>query len=358
MKLYKSILLLSLLASNYLIAATAQPLSQFLDRRYNQVTQIKTHNSTSTTQKSLLWFIPNLVADQHKCLEQQLIDGIRVFKIPVHPVNQANVIIPWVTHTLQDREIEQFVAQGIAYIPSLLRPLFSGAFQRFVNDALQNNLWKIDFTNLPVQTMLTTLKTFLDSHPNEIITLFLNVFDLKQMHQELQNVFHFTGIDSYMVDQAIDQEWPTIGQLIAANKRLIVFADERINAPGFNYGNDFIYSNDYNYTSVDALNADAGAGALTNQAWQRKVAHEQNPTDPKNPDNTLFGLNHFVTPGLAGTPATAQIANSYDSLMGHVNRCAATLTLNGKKIYPTFLEVKFYDLNFEDQLKVAARLNG
>jgi hypothetical protein len=358
MKRYSIIVILGLLSIDQKAQSTAPLLSNFLDRRYNQITQIKAHNATSTRQKSLFWFIPNLVADQNNGIEQQLADGIRAFKIPVHPVAQNNIIIPWITHTLQDREIDQYVAQGISYIPSFLQSLFAGRFESYVDATLENNLWEIDLTNMPLEAMLVVLKNFLDTHPQEIITLFLNIFDLNQMVQQLPAVFQTTGINTYMFTQPIDQEWPTIRQLITNNQRLIVFGDERIGVSGFNYWNDFIYSNDYNFTTVAALDADAGAGALTNVAWQRKVAHAQNPGDTSNPDNTIFDLNHFVTPLLAGTPDTATIANSYDSLIGHVNRCATTLTITGSPVYPNFLEVVYYDLNFTDQLRVAEQLNG
>jgi len=46
------------------------------DRRYNEIAQINCHNATS--------YAPSLVQDQDRTVGQQLADGIRVFKIPLH----------------------------------------------------------------------------------------------------------------------------------------------------------------------------------------------------------------------------------------------------------------------------------
>ena len=330
----------------------------YLDRKYNQVTQIKIHNATSTTQKKLYWFIPNLVANQNNTLDQQLADGMRAFKVPVHPVAQGAVVVPWATHTLQDREISQYVTEGVAALPLFIRPLFAGSFKNYVNTTLLHNLWKIDLTNQPFQEVLVTLKSFLDAHPNEIITLFLNIFDLPKMSQEFLNVFTATGIDTYLHPQAITQEWPTIRELIARNKRLILFADERIPLPGFNYSSDFLYSNDYMFKTLDQLNADTGAGVFRDSTWQRKIKYIQNPLDLSNPDNTLFDITHIVTPGIAGNAKMAFAANAYDSVMAHIQRSSATLLVTGKTIVPNFIGVDFYDQNMQDLKRVVAQLNG
>lgn len=329
----------------------------YLDRRYNKISHIKVHNATSTTQKTAWWFIPNLVADQNNSVDQQLADGMRAFKIPVHPVTLGNKVYPWITHVLQNREIEQYVAQGINYIPYVLRPFFAGSFENWVVSSLEKNLWQLDLTNEPVHTFLIKLKTFLDKNPHEIITIFLNVFDLNQMQKQLPEVFHTTAIDSYMLVQAIDQEWPTLRQIIASNKRLIVFSDEHISGPGFNYYDDFFYTNDYGFKTLEQLNADTAHSALTNKAWLRKVAAIENPNE-NNPDNTLFDLGHNITPGLASNPTVSYQAHAFNIVIDHVKRCNETLLIKGNSIIPNFISVDFYDQNMNDLKRAVTQLNA
>ena len=75
---------------------------------------------------------------------------------------------------------------------------------------------------------LRTVKTWLDGHANEVVTLLLTNQD-SFSPESFGSVFKKVGLDSYaFVPQSSPKtlpvnQWPTMGELIASGKRLVVF---------------------------------------------------------------------------------------------------------------------------------------
>lgn len=77
----------------------------------------------------------------------------------------------------------------------------------------------------PLEEMLTPVKTFLDSNPNEVVTLLLTNQDGVE-GTAFDAVFKGTGLDQYAYvpeDEMTLDQWPTLGDLIARDKRLVIF---------------------------------------------------------------------------------------------------------------------------------------
>lgn len=79
-----------------------------------------------------------------------------------------------------------------------------------------------------LQNYLSTVKSFLDANPNEVITLLLVNGDF-QSPTLFDTTFKAVGLNTYAfipstspADLTIDQ-WPTLGQMIGAGQRLVVF---------------------------------------------------------------------------------------------------------------------------------------
>lgn len=79
----------------------------------------------------------------------------------------------------------------------------------------------------PLADYLTTVKTFLDSNPNEVVTLLLTNPD-GQSGTAFDAIFQSSGIRNYAFtptgNLTIDT-WPTLGQMISSGQRLVVFMD-------------------------------------------------------------------------------------------------------------------------------------
>lgn len=79
-----------------------------------------------------------------------------------------------------------------------------------------------------LQSYLGTVKSFLDANPNEVVTLLLVNGDF-QSPTLFDTTFQAAGLNTYAFipstspnDLTIDQ-WPTLGQMIGAGQRLVVF---------------------------------------------------------------------------------------------------------------------------------------
>lgn len=79
-----------------------------------------------------------------------------------------------------------------------------------------------------LSSYLSTVKTWLDGNPNEVLTLLLTNGDAIPVSQ-YGTVFAALGLDAYAyapgTTLAMDQ-WPTLQSLIDAGKRLVVFMGE------------------------------------------------------------------------------------------------------------------------------------
>ncbi|KAB8233632.1 uncharacterized protein BDW43DRAFT_310982 [Aspergillus alliaceus] len=81
-----------------------------------------------------------------------------------------------------------------------------------------------------LESFLRTVKTWLDSHPNEVITLLLTNGDSFPASR-FGEVFTSAGIKDYAFVPSSSpgvlpiESWPTLGDLISTGKRLVVFLD-------------------------------------------------------------------------------------------------------------------------------------
>lgn len=310
--------------------------AEFCNRRYNEITQLRVHNATSITKDKLLGILPNFVADQHRDIDEQLFkDGLRVFKLPIH--KKGTEEIAWVTHALSLNEFDRYAQQY-----PFIKPF-------------RNKLYALDASNKSLKDVLSIVKLFLDQHKNEVVTLGLDIQG-NNMGDLIAQAFIEAKIDPYLYGQEPSKPWPTLAELIAMNKRLIVFTSDFLRMPKtkekypafeslFNYGPKFIFENVFSFKSVKALNSETCD----------IVRYKENLSIAKiAPTNKIFDMTHFVTPGAAGDAEMARQVNSYDSVKNHVERC---LKKTGG-LYPNFISVDFYDENFDDLKKIVDEINA
>lgn len=88
--------------------------------------------------------------------------------------------------------------------------------------------WLLDSGTL--QDYLATVKSWLDKHPNEVVSMLLTNYD-RRPPSEFDAVFSSVGLDMSTFVPASSQntlafdEWPTYAELIASSSRLITFLD-------------------------------------------------------------------------------------------------------------------------------------
>ena len=80
-----------------------------------------------------------------------------------------------------------------------------------------------------LQNYLSTVKTWLDNNPNDLVTMLLTNGDNLAM-SKFASVFQAAGIDKYAFTPSSNPlsmgQWPTLGQMIGAGQRLVVFIGE------------------------------------------------------------------------------------------------------------------------------------
>lgn len=338
---------------------------ELCDRPYNRITQLMSHDSNSTRQGltegsiNVLghsfnlaqdFHITNPVADQNKVLADQLHDGVRAFKIPIHPVNDR----PWAVHTLGSQDLDD-VIKGIAdKVPSWVPG--KDKVKNEISDILHKDVWKIDFSNRPFIDVLNTIKKFLDDNKHEVVTLFVNFFDMDtdEWDDKVAQDVKASGLEKYLHVQDVFASWPTLRDMIKNNKRFVLFVDKKMQDQyrknGFNYFFDFAFQSEYNFHTIDDLKKDNCSQAVKNKYHP---AFEN-----MHPGESLFQLQHFVTPVIAGDPDQANKANQYDVLMGRVEKCAKALQYNGKPMYPAYIMVDYYDVRFDDLKRAVDGINS
>ncbi|SPO46976.1 uncharacterized protein PSANT_04662 [Moesziomyces antarcticus] len=201
-----------------------------------------------------------------------------------------------------------------------------------------------------LESYLTKVKTWVDSNPNDVVTLLIVNSD-DQAASSFASAFQSTGLASkaYAPGSAAlaRDAWPSLGSLIDAGKTVVVFMDNSADTSSVPYILPHFqntWENAYDQTAtpfnctVDRINSGSS------------------------PTNLMYLVNHYLDSSfsLFGTtvlvPNTAQIAttNSYSSIMADANNCAA---MHGQG-YPTFVLTDFYDQGNGSVFQAAAAMNG
>lgn len=250
--------------------------------RYDQITWLCTHNAMNSSDDG--WRFPN----QKHTIAMQLDRGVRALMLDV-----------W-------KQDDQIV---LRHGPEMAR--FLG------------------YKNLSIE--LKTVHTFLNHHPESIITLIL---ESKVPAAEVTREFTRAGLDSYCHYQDPALPWPTLGAMRTSGKRLVVFSDRVTKAdtvPNW-YMPVWDHAWETNWeakNTADLLAAKARRGKRSNQ---------------------LFILNHFITTGLPKIEH-AKTANAAPFLQKRVDLAQKTFLRK-----PNFLVLDFYHLG--DGMNTVKKLNA
>lgn len=243
------------------------------DRPLDEVVLAVAHNAMNSADDG--WLIPN----QHLAYEDQVALGVRGFMLDT---------------TVEDGET--LLCHGPCLLGS--EPLVDG---------------------------LTRFTRLLEQYPRDV---FVFVVQDGAGVAETAAAFEAAGL----LDDAIVgvPPWPTLGELIDADTRLLVTHESgRADAPGWyhpTYG--LAWDNDYAAETVDDFDCDVLRGSR---------------------DNDVFLLNHFLTAPVGSASLAAQ-ANTREVLLDHVDRCEAE---TGDRV--SWLAVDFVGVG--DVIEVVAELN-
>ncbi|KAL7545390.1 hypothetical protein ACHAWF_008736, partial [Thalassiosira exigua] len=183
----------------------------------------------------------------------------------------------------------------------------------------------------------TNLVTFLEDNPREVLIL---EFDMQEgSTDDLHVALQYSGLVDrvYRPDsQYYIEEWPTLGELIDSNKRVLLFGsgDGKKSCPAIDCRDGMLYANDHFVSTLtDGSDLD---GCRPSIAGDVNVGY--------------FVVNNYEERRLAlPSPKRARELNSYEALEARFEEC------EGRRS-PSLLAVEFWDEG--DTLEFAQNVNG
>ena len=292
---------------------------ELCDRRYDEVSFPATHNSMAAASEPG-WFF----AEQPDGLVDQLDAGVRGLLIDSWYGRRTNR--PGVVSTVgeaRERAMAEADAEfGTAAVRSALRlkgavglaPV--GPKEAYLCHSL------CEFGSTLWSASLEALRHWLDTPPREVVTL---IVQDEVSPEDTADLIERAGLLPDVYTPSRGEEWPTLGEMIASGKRLVVLMENRGGGaahPWLLQGFDWIQDTPFLFHSPAAL-IDGPNTCAVNRG---------------DADAPLLLVNHWVTDKSAEV-TNAERVNGRDVLGARVAECREQ-----RGTLPNFVAVDFYDL--------------
>jgi len=252
-------------------------------RNFDDVVYPATHNSHANPESGF----NNIAENQLANISTQLERGIRYINMDVYDYNDE----VWVCHGDWDL---------------LIHPCLQSGGER-------------------AQNQLEEVAAFLEDNPYEVVTLaFENYVDANTMYGEFNN----SDLSPYLFSK--QEVWPTLGEMVFANTRLVVMADSE------NQGYDW-WLDEHDETRMTAFSYQSDSEFDCENSRGNGSA-------------SMLQIAHYITDPIS-SEADAQLVNQFASLWRHAQLC-----LEEHGMLPNYILVDYAD--YGDVVLVAAVLNG
>lgn len=239
-----------------------ETLPGYLQANYSDISWLVTHNAMSNRAEG--WWFPN----QSYGITRQLNDGVRGLMLDVHMIDD-----------------QPFLWHGSSMLGKM-----------------------------PLESGLAEINLFLQRRSDAVITLILECY---APATEVQEAFKLSGLWDRVHQQESGSPWPRISDMIARDKRLVLFTDSGGGEwPGYHDVWQFCQETHYSVKQVADF------------SFQRNRGDES---------SSLLILNHFLTRPIAGL-ALAEKANATSVLKPRLEECEKVM-----KRFPNFVAVDFYE---------------
>lgn len=297
---------------------------ELCDRRYDEIAYPATHNSMAAASEG--WFFP----EQPDGIVDQLDHGIRVLLIDSwygQRTDRPGVIATADEH--RAKAIAQAESElGAATVRSALRirDALGLTPQGAVESYLCHGLCELGAT--PWLRSLREVHDWLVAHPDEVVTLFVQD---EVSPDDTVALIERAGLLPYVHEQGGDT-WPTLGEMIASGRRLVVLMENRGGGtahPWLLQGFDEVQDTPFLFRRPGEFSCAPNRGA---------------------PDAPLFLVNHWITDKTAEI-TNAERVNAREVLLPRVEQCRAE-----RGMLPNYVAVDYYDRG--DLMEVVDELNG
>ncbi|KAJ2006008.1 hypothetical protein H4R26_001635 [Coemansia thaxteri] len=308
--------------------------AELCSRPYNSISFACTHNSYSYPPPT-----ESLALNQQRSIQEQLDDGVRAFML--------DVVRPSAAESIWNRLI------------NWTRQVFSPPNASLDSVHLCHQSCSLVDKGRFVDT-LKVFAEFLDKHPSEVVTFIIeNVSGFSA--KDLQPSFAQAGLEKYaftpkpvFAAHAANHsgyQWPTLGQMVSENQRLVVFVDSGEQADVVPYIlSEWEYVVEIPYANINPV--------------KEFPCNQDRPRDGQPRD--LLVLNHFAYNRLtiAGKNIDmplhpSQIKehqyNSVASLQMHLGTCAKTW--GASRVF-NFITLDYYDIGNSSVFQIVNKING
>jgi hypothetical protein len=159
---------------------------------------------------------------------------------------------------------------------------------------------------------LAVVKTFLDAHPNEVLTF---IYENHVRPRDLAADFEAGGLGGSAFTKRRGEPWPTLGQMIDAGTRIVIATESRGAGPEWVHSMwDLGFDTKYGLAELDC---------------------QPNRGSVK---NGLFLLNHWVNALGLPSETNARAVNGFENVYRRASRCARDTTH-----VPNYVAVDFYE---------------
>ena len=301
------------------IACNGYP--ELCGRRVDEVTFAGAHNAMSN-QTIADWMFPHHEAD----IPQQLADGIRALLLDVHRGFPAGSRIKTDMSTEPSAEKIAKAVGKEGYDAALrIRNRLVGV--EHGNPGLYLCHGFCELGAYPLAPLFSQIREFLVSHPDEVLLFIIEDY---ASPAEIAQAFDESRLTEFVYQGPVQPQWPTLRELIASGRRVIVFIES--GRPGVGWlrpAFTLIRETPYTFHNPDEFSCAPNRGGDT---------------------GSLFLLNHWIDTTPAPRPSNAAVANSFAVLSQRANLCAQE-----RGHMPNIIAVDFYRTG--DLLRVVNQMN-
>lgn len=299
---------------------------QLCDRRYDQVSFPAAHNAMSAADEPG-WYI----AEQSTGIIGSLNAGVRVLLIDTyygqHSKKPGLVITAPQSRAAAIAAAKQDYGPGVVASAERLRDSVTSAPVGPVREYMCHGLCELGSTQW--EPVMAQVRSWMAAHPREVVTFFI---EDTVSPADTAKVFREAGLLPYVYTPQAGKPWPTLGQMVSANKRLVVLMERRGGGSEFPWllqGFDWVQDTPYTNPTVASLSCRLNRGTKSDD---------------------LFMLNYWLA-GFDTMVTDARKINRYDVLWPYAAKCRQE-----RGHLPNFVAVNYASEG--DLLKVVNQLNG
>ncbi len=297
------------------------------DLRLDQVTLAGTHNSMSSPA-----YPGWLFAEQIESIGGQLNSGVRALLIDPHYGRKSSVKVPGSGVQLVLTDFAAELAVPGAEVPDQAlrdRANALAASAPTTGKGIREVYLCHNYCELGAVKMvdeMIAVRRFLEANPSEIVMI---IVQDAVSATDISAVFSAAGLLDHVATLTKGDDLPTLGDLVDADTRLVVFAERgEDDAPAwYPRAYDWFQETPYTWNSIESFTCDTNRGAT---------------------DNPLFMINHWVGRS-PPDPSLSKKVNGRSVLEARVQQC-----LDARGLKPTVLATDFATLG--DVVAVAGEL--